>query len=162
MITPLQVKRIAERIYKEDGPEALTKENVCRAVGIPQGSLHHRTGLHFFQIVAYVNDKCRPRSKVPEGVKLSAPMRRATIMEAALKVARVKGFSHLKTPIIAKEANCSTASLHYHFGTVDKLRAEVMQEALKYLPLRLLRPLPTTRGGQILLFRPQPPKMWRW
>jgi len=53
------------------------------------------------------------------------------ILEAALQLALEIGYDKLRRDNIVAKAGVSQGLITYHFGTVEKLRREVMREAIR-------------------------------
>lgn len=62
--------------------------------------------------------------------KLSEHERRKQILDAAVKLAADKHFQTVLRRDIAQEAGCATGLISYHFGTMAKLRREVIRHAV--------------------------------
>lgn len=58
-------------------------------------------------------------------------VRRETILDAALVLARRHGYKGLTRDAIAKQAGVAGSTVQYHFGTVAKLQRDIMRHAIK-------------------------------
>lgn len=56
---------------------------------------------------------------------------KSDIIEASLQLALEIGYHKLRRDNIAAKAEVSQGLIRYHFGTVEKLRREVMREAIR-------------------------------
>lgn len=57
--------------------------------------------------------------------------RKAAILDAALSLAKKKGFASLRLQHIAEAAECSNALVVIHFKTMTQMRRAVMRAAVK-------------------------------
>lgn len=58
-------------------------------------------------------------------------IRKAELLEAALTVARTKGFEHMTRDAIADEAGVSFGLVGRYLGTMNRLKQTVMRAAIK-------------------------------
>jgi AcrR family transcriptional regulator len=63
--------------------------------------------------------------------RIAVPLRRAALIEAALRVIARQGVAEATTRAIAAEAKMSLASLHYAFGSRDELIAAVIAHVVQ-------------------------------
>lgn len=73
---------------------------------------------------------------MPPKAKISKEM----IVQAALNIAREKGVESINARTVAKELNCSTQPIMYHFATIEELKREVYTEADEMHTNYILRP----------------------
>lgn len=64
---------------------------------------------------------------MPGKIKVTSEM----ILSKALSITRQEGIDACNARRIGKELNCSLQPVYYYFGTMDKLRKEIMKEANK-------------------------------
>lgn len=57
--------------------------------------------------------------------------RKSEIIQSALKLARTKGYTKVSRNMIAADLDCTPPVIHYHFGTMAKLRRAVMRAAVQ-------------------------------
>ena len=65
---------------------------------------------------------------MPRKVQIS----KEKILEAALELLIREGYASVNIKSIAKELNCSTQPISWHFGNMEGLRKALMQTAVKY------------------------------
>ncbi len=63
--------------------------------------------------------------------RLKPEVRREEILASALSLAAVRGYVNITQECIADSAGLSASAIHYHFGTMDRLRCELMQYAVR-------------------------------
>src|SRR5262245_60151611 len=63
--------------------------------------------------------------------RIAVPLRRAALIEAALRVIARQGIAGATTRAIAAEAKMSLASLHYAFGSRDELIGAVIEQVVQ-------------------------------
>lgn len=76
-----------------------------------------------------MNDKTEEAAK-PKKLKKGV-VSKAAILEAALAVAVREGFNKIRQLNVAQEAGFSGPAVQHHFGTMAKMRKEVMRYAVK-------------------------------
>jgi len=64
--------------------------------------------------------------------------RRAEILNAALRVATVRGYRHLTRSQVAADALCAESLISAYFGTMDKFRRTIMRAAVKDRRLKII------------------------
>ena len=62
---------------------------------------------------------------------LNPKIRKADLLDVALRLARKHGYAKITRAQIAELANLAEGTVSYHFGTMNKLRVEVMRYAVK-------------------------------
>lgn len=71
-------------------------------------------------------------------IRMAPKERKAEILEAALKVATVCGFTTFTRAQVADEAGISPASVNKYFTTMAQLRRDVMRAAVREGSLKLI------------------------
>lgn len=62
--------------------------------------------------------------------RLDAQVRKADILDAALTLARVRGYNKITRAEIAQAAGCSASLPSAYFGTINKMRRAIMSAAV--------------------------------
>jgi AcrR family transcriptional regulator len=63
--------------------------------------------------------------------RLTARKRKQEIIAAALVLAEASHYQRLTGVEIAKAAGVTNSAVHYHFGTMEELREQIMRAAVK-------------------------------
>lgn len=127
-----QVTEAAKVLIKKNGLINLSRRDLCEAAEIPDGSFHHVVGCNFSEFVAELSDLVDVQSKPTIVYKRRVPalMRKAQILDVAIEISKEKGYYALTRDGVASAANISFSLVTKYFGTMEKLKAEVMKAAI--------------------------------
>lgn len=63
---------------------------------------------------------------------------RSRILATATKLAHLKGYQYVYLTDIARKVPCSKGSVVYHFGTMTKLRAAIIQHGIEHEDMKII------------------------
>jgi AcrR family transcriptional regulator len=71
-------------------------------------------------------------------MKLQPTVRKDQILAAAMRLARVDGYTHIVRTNIAAAAGCSTGLVNRYYGTMGQLRRAIIREAARIGDLEII------------------------
>ncbi len=71
-------------------------------------------------------------------MRMKPKNRKQLILKAAVKIARKKGYNILTREEVAYRAKVSKALVSHYFGTIEKLRTEIMAYAIENLEYSII------------------------
>jgi len=128
-----QIEKVALNMIKQNGLINLTKKDLCKACGIPDGSFKNIMGVTFSEFVDVLLKENKPwlnHHKVTK-TKTNPELRKDQIINVAVEIARKTGCYNLTRQDIANKANVSLALINLYFGTMNQLKIAVMRRAVK-------------------------------
>lgn len=134
-------KEIIERVIREEagkfGLALLTRKNICRLAGVKAGSYVLIMRELFKETIVRMEREGLPMyiegvGTEDQPVRVMYPaIRKALILEAALRLCRTKLWARLTRVEIAREAGVSASLIPHYFGSMDELRDTVELEAVR-------------------------------
>lgn len=126
----LAIETAAKRLARKHGAANLTRSELCDEAGVADGSFSYVMGCTFSEYVTTLVQAQGDSGKSKALRNRANPAdRKKQILEAALLVAKKRGFNNVKRKEIADRANVSEALVQHHFGTMVKLKRAVMRAA---------------------------------
>ena len=121
------------RLYAEErGLINVSRADVCSAVGIPVGSFQHVARCTWKQFVKELSTTKQPkRVRYLRKARNDPALMRARIIDVALRLAERGGYDKITRADIADAAGISASLVTHHFGSMDRLRFQLMQCAVK-------------------------------
>jgi len=138
----LRALRVARAMARRIGVECMTKNSFCQECGIPPGSLYHRTGLYFHEIIADAKAHAEgvpTDSGAAKRRRMDPPSRRAHIVRTALDLARSHGYTELDRSRVAGAAGISPGTVSRYFENATGLTDEVLRLAIATEDMDVLR-----------------------
>lgn len=127
-----KVKLAAIDIVKQVGLINLSRRELCENVGIPDGSFPHIMGCNFANFVEELREEGIKNPDVPVSKSRANPsLRRDHILNVAIEMAKVKGYSKITRDEVADSAGVSTGLVTRYFGTMLQLKNKVVVHAIK-------------------------------
>lgn len=128
MKTKNDIKAIAQTMIVESGLINLTRRGLCDRAGIADGSFVHVVGCTFTDFVNELYDD----SDQPESNKKrnNPTLRRKQILNVAVNLAKNKGYHKITRDEIASGANIAAGLVSHYFGTMIKLRRDIIRAAI--------------------------------
>lgn len=123
----------AKALIAKAGFINMTRQSLSKELGIPDGSFHHEVGCSFQELV----EELRAMGvKDPIGLKVvknraDPSLRKDAILTVALKLAEKHGYQKITRDQVASEAGVSAGVINQRFGTMERLRVELMRRAVK-------------------------------
>lgn len=125
------VKNIAIKQVESAGLINLTRQSVCDQAGIPDGSFPHVMGCTFAELVQELSKEGHFSPQTRTIKKRANPtLRKASILNAAVTLARTRGYLKITRDQVAEEAGVSGGLVTRYFGTIAQLRRDVMRHAI--------------------------------
>lgn len=126
------VKLMAINLAREHGLINLTREMVSTECSFPVDSFQHYAGVTFSTLVAELEREGHtgPIATVSRA-RTNPKLRKQQVLEAAVTVAIERGYQNMGRPDVAEMAGVSQALVSHYFGTLDNLRAMVMDYAVR-------------------------------
>ena len=151
METRDRVEALAEFMIKKYGLINLSRSDLCKAAKIPNGSFVHIMGCTFEEFInkLKVGDVDTTLRQVSKS-RTHPDLRRNNILHTAIKLSKSHGYILLTREMIAKEAGISVALVTRYFGTMSKLKAEVMTYAIDNEILSIISQGLANRDEQVI------------
>jgi len=125
------VKQLAIDMANANGLINLTRFDLCKRAGIPEGSFPHVMGCTFTEFVSQLKPEIVNSGNHAVSKRRANPeLRKEYILNAALIVAKTKGYNKLTKPAIAENAGTSVSLVGYYFPTMPQLKRAVMRAAI--------------------------------
>jgi len=127
------VKAAAVRLANEVGLINLTRDMLALDCGFPADSFQHYTGVTFSALVEALEREGHtgPVTTV-QRARTNPRLRKQQVLGAACAIAREIGYQNLGRPDVAEAAGVSQATVSHYFGTLDNLKALVMDYAVRH------------------------------
>ena len=149
-----EIKQLAVNMARSEGLINLSRSGLCSAAGIPSGSFHRIVGNTFTQFVDELRtDPALSVSATSYRVhkaRTNPELRKESILDAAVTVARSVGYQQATLARVAEEAGVCTALVSRYYGTVGQLRRAVMRRAVTAEVLDVLAQGLASRDPQAL------------
>lgn len=123
------VKQTAINMVRESGLINLSRRELCERAGIPDGSFPHLMGCNFSEFIKILKpyDKLvHPANKT----RADPALRRDNILNVAVEMAKSDGYHKITRDGIAEKAGVSMGLVTRYFGTMKKLRRDIMGAAI--------------------------------
>lgn len=127
-----QIKHTAITMARETGLINLSRRELCKRIGIPEGSFAHYAGCSFgelFEEVRGVVGDSGDHHAVTRS-RTNKDLRKRAILRSAIEVAKVRGITNLTREAVAAEAGISTGLITRYFSTMKQLRRAIMRAAV--------------------------------
>ena len=126
------ITNIALEMIHDNGLINLSRLELCERAGIADGSWLYHMGCSFTEFVS----KLRPQVKdqtTHNVVKLRVDpaLRKDHILNAAIKVAKKKGYNKITRDDVAEAAGVSMSLITHYFETMNQLKRDIMRTAVK-------------------------------
>jgi hypothetical protein len=132
MSTREEVKKVAIQMVKGSGLINLSRSELCRVAGIADGSFPHVMGCNFSEFITELKAETdNTATHVVSKSRANPELRKEQILTAALSVASDRGFNKMTRDHIAEAAGVSVGLVSKYFGTMPKLKRDVMRAAIR-------------------------------
>lgn len=129
MKTKKYIKKIALEMIAESGVINVTRRGLCERAEIPDGSFFHVTGCTFTDFITDLNnDDSKPHKSNKK--RNNPTFRRKQILNIAVNLSKTKGYHKLTRDEIAVGADIAAGLVSHYFGTMIKLRRDIIREAI--------------------------------
>jgi DNA-binding transcriptional regulator YbjK len=126
------VKETAIAMVREAGLINLSRRELCDRAGIPDGSFPHVMGCNFAEFVGELREDGVEQSAAPVSKRRANPaLRKDYILAVAVDMAKAVGYHKLTRDAVAEKAGVSMGLVTRYFGTMKRLRRDVMRRAIK-------------------------------
>jgi Transcriptional regulator len=127
-----KVKEVAVCMVKGEGLINLSRRELCERAGIPDGSFPHIMGCNFSEFVEELKlEGIKEISHSVSKTRANPGLRKDHILNVAVTMARVYGYSKLTRDKVAESAGVSVGLVTRYFGTMNQLKTAVMRRAIK-------------------------------
>lgn len=127
-----QVKAVAIEMVKETGLINLARKELCERAGIPDGSFPHVMECNFSEFVNELRDEhIEQKFAIVSKSRVPAVMRKENILGVALLLAKDIGYTKITRDGVAEKAGVSMGLVTKYFGTMHRLKVDVMRAAIK-------------------------------
>lgn len=127
-----EVKEVAVGMVKGYGLINLSRRELCSRAGIPDGSFPHVMGCNFAEFVEELKGDDIPESAYSVSKSRANPaLRKDHILNVAVTMAKVEGYSKITRDKIAEGAGVSVGLVTRYFGTMGQLKTAIMRRAVK-------------------------------
>lgn len=122
---------LAKTMARETGLINLSRQALCDRAEIAPGSFSYYAGCTFNEFVAELKDelfdgRCVPVTKA----RANPELRKGSILDAAVQLAKKQGYSNISRQQIAELAGVSTGLVTKYFGTMPQMRRAIMRSAI--------------------------------
>lgn len=127
-----QIKKIAIEMVKEQGLINLSRHDLCKKVGIPDGSFSYIMDCTFTELVNELNvENIKQKSTSVIKRRTNAALRKEQLLKIAMMLSIEKGYNNITRDGIAIAAGVSFSLVTKYFGTMHALRCEIIKTAIK-------------------------------
>lgn len=131
-MTKENIKQIAIQMVQEGGLINLSRSELCERAGIPDGSFPHVMGGTFAEFVEELNAEGINASPTTVSKRRANPaLRKESILDAAMTVAKERGYRKVTRDLVATGANISPGLVSRYFGTMAQLQRDIIRRAIK-------------------------------
>lgn len=131
MVTKTLIRKTAHEMATAYGLLNLTRAKLCERVGIPGGSFQHIMGVSFAEFIEDMGKRDYPAPLHTTPSRAYPSLRRASILASAIYLASVESYSTITRGGVAAAAGVSPSLVARYFESMDVLRAEIMETAIK-------------------------------
>lgn len=128
------IKQIAIKMVREFGLINLSRSELCERAGIPDGSFPHIMGGTFAEFVEELRAEGVGVDTAPTTVskrRANPALRKESILDAAMIIAKGRGYRKVTRELVAKAANISPGLVSRYFGTMAQLQRDIIRRAIK-------------------------------
>ena len=124
---------IARKLVRDEGLVNLSRAEVCRRSGLPEGSFDAVMGCNFQAFrLSIQKTEGDGLANAPINVKRAKKdMRREAILRTAVELSRTNGYTSITRSEIATEAGVSPALITLYAKTMTQLRRDIMRRAIR-------------------------------
>ena len=122
------IENAARQLAAERGAINLTRAEVCRVAGVPDGAF---TAIMDETFVDTIRRLELPAGEKAERKRAYPVLRYENVLDAAIATAKTMGYYAIRREDVASRANISPALVSHYFGTIEELRALVLKTAIK-------------------------------
>jgi len=135
----IEIKELAISIVQSSGLINLSRQSLCLAADIPDGSFPHVMGRTFAalveELIAEGHDQYAPQTLKK---RANPTLRKESILSAAVLLAAKHGYLRVTRDQIAEAAGVSGGLVTRYFGTIAQLRRDIMRKAVSSGQLTVL------------------------
>ena len=126
-----KIEQTARDMAAEIGLINLTRADLCKRVGIPDGSFHREAGCSFVDFVEELGAQ-EPfgGSEFVTRARAHPTLRKEHILAAAVNISIHVGYDHVTRAEVAEAAGVSPALVTNYFFSMNNLRIEIMSSAV--------------------------------
>lgn len=126
-----EVKAVAIAMVAEASLINLSRRELCKRAGIPDGSFPHVMGCNFSDFVEELsNEGIEGVATAVSKTRVNPTLRKSYILQAAVALSIRNGYNKITREGVASKAKVSTGLVSRYFGTMDQLKMAVMQHAI--------------------------------
>jgi DNA-binding transcriptional regulator YbjK len=126
-----EVKEVAVVMIKDEGLINLSRRELCRRAGIPDGSFPHVMGCNFSEFVEELKLDNIETTKHPViKTRTNPALRKQYILAVAVEMAIANGYNKITRDKIAEAAGVSMGLVSRYFGTMQQLRRFIIRTAI--------------------------------
>ena len=149
-MTQFKAKQLGRKIAKRDGLQRLTQKRFCLEAGIPPGSLHYRTGLHFYEILQDAHEHIKRVETIGAGddsrKRMPPSIRREILIETGIDLIKEHGMLAVDRALLADTAGVTPGLISHYFGSMRGFFDAVMIHAISIEDLDIIRAGLTNRN----------------
>lgn len=121
----------ARELVKSGGLINLSRQGLCEAAGIPDGSFPHVMGCNFAEFVGQLRaENIQENAHTVSKSRANPELRKSQILGVALAQAKAVGYHKVTRDAIADGAGVSMGLVTRYFGTMGQLKRAVMRAAI--------------------------------
>lgn len=126
------ITNIALEMVHDNGLINLTRLELCERAGIADGSFVYHMGCNFTEFIATLRTQIKDQT-IHSVVKLRVDpaLRKDHILNAAIDIAKSKGYNKITRLDIAEAAGVSLSLITHYFETMNQLKRDIMRTAVK-------------------------------
>lgn len=126
------IMQIARKLVREEGIVNLSRAEVCRRSGLPEGSFDAVMGCNFqtFRLSVQKAEGDGPANAPIKVKRAKKDMRREAILRAAVELSRKAGYMSVTRSDVAEAAGVSPALVTLYSKTMTQLRRDIMRHAV--------------------------------
>lgn len=127
------ITNIALDMVHTHGLINLSRLELCERAGISDGSFVYHMGCNFTEFVSKLRPEVEDQTihKVVKLRTVDPALRHDQILNAAIEVAKKKGYNKLTRPDVSEAAGVSLSLITYYFETMNQLKRDIMRAAVK-------------------------------
>lgn len=144
-----KIVETAQRLIKENGLVNLSRQALCDAAGIPDGSFSNIVGMSFTKFIEKEDFQDTGTHKITKK-RISPEMRKSALLNAAVELAKSQGYANVKREDIADEAGVSVSLTNHYFSNMNQLRKAIMRHAVTNEILEVIAQGITVKDPQAL------------
>ena len=127
-----EVKEVAICMVRGFGLINLSRRDLCERAGIPDGSFPHIMGCNFAEFIDELKEeKIEGGAHVVSKSRTDPALRRDQILTVAVDQSKEIGYNNITRDNVAEGAGVSMGLVTRYFGTMCKLKRQVMRYAIK-------------------------------